>query len=138
MRTFLAVVLLLLPFCTSAQSPGSSKRVKMRFHVTSVRYEDDPDACPIPACYAKKSTVEGVAEGSNGIRTAYVLRCDEMTAMEPKPHVTLSCGSVHANFDYEVILFSSGFSFWPDAKYTPPPLHGVYDIVSERELSKGH
>lgn len=138
LRTILAGLLLLLPLYSLAQSPdvGSKKGVKIRFHVTSVSYAEDPDWCPIAQCYAKKYTVEGFVDSSTGTRTAYRLTCEEVQSMKPRPVVTISCGSVHANYDYDARLLASGINFWPDGTWTqPPPYHAVYDIVSEKEVT---
>src|SRR5665213_3559837 len=107
LRPFMTGILILLPTFLLAQKTDVDGKMgaRINFHVTSVRYEDDPSACPIAACSAKKFTVEGYADGATGIRIAYVLTCDELVAFKPTTHVAISCGSVHANNDYDARLF---------------------------------
>lgn len=113
-----------------------TKGIQITFHVTSVRYEDDPASCS-GECSAIKSTVEGYTDGMRtDSRAVFVLTCDKVVAFKPTPHITLSCGSVHANNDYDASLFGDSISFWPQEKYTPPPLREAYRIVSEKEVSK--
>jgi hypothetical protein len=114
-----------------------AKGIHVTFHVTSVRYEEDSTVCDTGECSATKFTIEGYANGApSGSRIAYVLTCDEFVVYKPTPHITLSCGSVHANNDYDARVFGDSISFWPEDKYTPPPLRGLYNIVSEQEVSK--
>jgi hypothetical protein len=113
------------------------KATKITFHVTSVSYEDDPYACDAVECSAKKFTIEGYSDSVHtGSRVAYVLTCEEFVSHKPTPHLTLSCGSIHANNDYDARVFGDSISFWPEEKYTPPPLRGNYTILTEKEVSK--
>lgn len=132
----LAVFLLLTaPIVSFAQAP--QKRIHITFHVTSVRYEEDSTVCDTDVCIATKFTIEGYADSAHtDNRIAYVLTCDEYLASKPTAHITISCGSVHANNDYDVTVFGSSISFWPEEKYTPPPMRETYRIVSEKEVSK--
>jgi hypothetical protein len=68
----------------------------------------------------------------------FVLNCDEMLALKPTPKIAVSCGSIHANNEYDAWVYNdsvNSISFWPLDKYTPPPLQGVFHIVSEKEVS---
>jgi hypothetical protein len=114
-----------------------TKGIQITFHVTSVRYEEDSADCDTGECSATKFTIEGYADDMHtGSRVAYLLTCDEVVAYKPTPHIAVSCGSVHANNDYDARVFGDSISFWPEEKYTPPPLRGLYHIVSEKEVSK--
>jgi hypothetical protein len=116
---------------------GGTKGTQIVFHVTSVRYEEEPDFCGDGTCSATKTTVEGYSDGmQTGSRVIFVLNCDEIVALKPPPNVAVSCGSVHANNDYDAWVFNSSISFWPREKYTPPPLRGSFRIVSEKEVNK--
>jgi hypothetical protein len=113
-----------------------TKTTKIVFHVTSVRYEEEPDFCGDGTCSATKTTVEGYADSMQmNIRVMFVLNCDEMLAFKPTPKITVSCGSVHANNDYDVWVYDNAISFWPPEKYTLPPFHGTFRIASEKEVS---
>jgi hypothetical protein len=114
-----------------------TKGTKITFHVTSVRHEDDPAFCDTGECSATNLTVEGYTDGMQAdTRVVFVLTCDELVAYKPTPHITASCGSVHANNDYDAWMFGSSIAFWPPEKYTPPPLRVHFYIVSEKEVSK--
>jgi hypothetical protein len=113
----------------------SEKSFKIKLHVTSVTRADDPTGCDPNECTATRFTVEGYAANLRaGTRTAYVLTCDEYLAEKPTPHVTIACSKVHANYDYDARVIDDSISFWPEEKYTPPPMRGVYSIVSEKEV----
>jgi hypothetical protein len=117
---------------------NGTKGIQISFHVTSVRYEaDPPDFCGTVECSATKITVEGYADGMQpDSRVMFVLTCDKLVSLKPAPKVAVSCGSVHANNDYDAWVFDNSISFWPREKYTPPPLRGSFKIVSEKEVSK--
>ena len=121
----------------SVDHNGGTKSTKIVFHVTSVRYEEEPDFCGDGTCSATKTTVEGYSDGlQTDSRVMFVLNCDEVVALGPNPKVAVSCGSIHADNDYDAWVFNSSISFWPREKYTPPPLRGSFKIVSEKEVSK--
>jgi hypothetical protein len=148
MNRFSAFLVLVCSTVCLAQTPqaksGSTvhndgtKGIQITFHVTSVHYEaDPPDFCGTVECSATKTTVEGYADGmQTDSRVMFVLTCDELVALKPTPKVGLSCGSIHADNDYDAWVFNSSISFWPREKYTPPPLRGSFKIVSEKEVSK--
>jgi hypothetical protein len=116
---------------------GGTKGTQIVFHVTSVRYEEEPNFCGDGTCSATKTTVEGYSDGmQTDSRVIFVLNCDETVALKPTPKVAVSCGSIHADNDYDAWVFNSSISFWPREKYTPPPLRGSFKIVSEKEVSK--
>jgi len=146
---FWAVLLIACSAVCLAQAPqitrgatvhnDGTKGIQITFHVTSVRYEEDSAYCDTGECSATKFTIEGYADDMHtGSRVAYLLTCDEFVAYKPTPQTTVSCGSVHANNDYDARVFGDSISFWPEEKkkYTPPPLRGLYLIVSEKEVSK--
>ena len=65
-----------------------------------------------------------------------MLTCDEIWSAKPTPRVVVACGSVHANGDYDARFMGDGnLSFWPEGKYSPPPMRGLFTIVSEKETS---
>lgn len=115
----------------------ATKHIPITFHVTSVRSGEDSAFCDTGECSATKFTIEGYSDSVlTGNRVRYELTCDELVAYKPTPHIAVSCASVHANNDYDAKLFDNSISFWPEEKYTPPPFHGLYQIVSEKEVSK--
>jgi hypothetical protein len=122
---------------TSATSDGK-KGTKINFHVTSiVRDEEGDGTFDAAKCFVTKFTIQGYADGAyTGSRVAYVLTCHEFLAYKPTAHVAMSCGSVHANDDYDARRVGNSISFWPEEKYTPPPFRGVYNIESEQEISE--
>ena len=138
LRSWIAGILVSLPLCSLAQKTDGTKPIAISLHITSVHQEDDSTACGnIAACSATKFTVEGYADDANtSSRTVYVLTCDQLIAFKPTTRIAVSCGSVHANNDYEVRVFDASISFWPVGKYTPPPHRGLYSIVSEKEVRK--
>lgn len=147
MNRLVVFLLLTVPIVSFAQAPqitggatthNDAKTVlHITFHVTSVRYEDESSDCDPSKCSAKKFTIEGYADGAHtGRRTAYVLTCDEYVVFKPTAHAAVTCGSVHADNDYDARVFGNSINFWPEEKYTPPPLRGLYNIVSETEVSK--
>jgi hypothetical protein len=114
-----------------------TKRIPINFHVKSVRYEEDSAFCAPGDCSATKFTIEGYSDGIHtGSRVAYLLTCDQLVANKPTPHIALSCGNIHANYDYDAKLNGDLICFWPEEKYSPPPFRGCYQIVSEKEVSK--
>jgi hypothetical protein len=134
-----AVCLAQAPQATSGATVHNdgTKGIKISIHVTSVRYEEEPDFCGDGTCSATKTMVEGYADDmQTDSRVMFVLNCDEMVALGPNPKVALSCGSIHANNDYDAWVSDNVISFWPREKYTPPPLRGTFRIVSEKEVSK--
>ena len=147
MNRFSAFLVLICSTVCLAQSPqtmsgsvdhnGGTKSTKIVFHVTSVRYEEEPDFCGDGTCSATKTMVEGYADGMHmDSRVMFVLNCDEMVALGPNPKVAVSCGSIHANNDYDAWVSDNAISFWPREKYASPPLRGIFRIVSEKEISK--
>lgn len=121
------------------QSPDDNgkKGTKITFHVTSVTHNDDDTVCQSGECSATKFTVEGYAIAVNtGSRIEYVLTCDEYFASKPTVHVAVACSKLHANNDYDARLLSDSIDFWPDERYTPPPMRAIYSIESEKEVSK--
>ncbi len=147
MNRYWAVLLLACSAVCLAQAPQTTssatedndgtKETHITFHVTAVRYEEEPDFCGDGTCSATKFTVEGYADRMEAdVRVMFVLYCDEMVALKPAPKVAVSCGSVHANHDYDARVNGNLVSFWPEGKYTSPPLRGLYRIVSEKEVSK--
>jgi hypothetical protein len=115
-------------------TPSSEPRATpLTFHVATVRHQDLSD-CDPAKCTSTKFTVEGYSTGANAsIRTVYVLTCTEVISVEPHPHISMACSHLHANAEYSGKLFDSGISFWPEAKYEPPPYRVLYEIVSETE-----
>ena len=112
LRAFAVTILVFLTIGAESQEHPATATTSLTitFHVTSVRYEDDPSACEIGQCYAKKFTVEGYADRSSA-RTLYVLTCGEYTILKPRTQVTMTCGSVHANNDYTAKVFEKSMSF---------------------------
>jgi hypothetical protein len=139
MRPSVVLVLVYSTVCLAQVPQIKTKGIQITFHVTSVRYEaDTPDFCgTVDECSATKTTVEGYADGmQTGSRVMFVLTCDSLVALKPTPKVAVSCGSVHADNDYDAWVLDNSISFWPREKYTPPPLRGSFGIVSEKEVSK--
>jgi hypothetical protein len=136
LKTFPAGLLLAFPLCSLAQSPdvASTKGTNIRFHVTSVSYADDPGWCPTANCYGKKFPVDGFVGSCTGTRTAYRLTCDDVQTMKPRPVLKVSCGSVHANNDYDAKLFPAGINFWPIVTYSPPPTMPSATLCLSRKL----
>jgi hypothetical protein len=139
LRNLVAAILMMLPVCLWAQA-DTTKPLEITLHVTSVGQEQDSSdhVCGSDTdCQATLFTVEGYADGADkASRTEYVLRCAEILARKPSPHVAISCGSIHANNDNHGRVFDSSISFWPVEKYTPPPLRGNYTILSEKAVRK--
>jgi hypothetical protein len=138
LRSSIAGILVLSPVCLLAQKTDGTKPLEITLHVTSVSQEEDSTTCGTdPDCQATIFTVEGYADGAGtASRTKYVLACAQLLASKPTPHVAVSCGSIHANNDYHGRVLDNSISFWPAAKYTPPPLRGTYAILSEKEIRK--
>jgi hypothetical protein len=144
---FLAFLVLVCSTVCLAQTPQAkgdstvhndgTKGIKITFHVTSVRSEEDPTVCDTGECSATKFTVDGYTDGmQDDRRVVFVLTCDEFLAYKPTPHITMSCSRVHANNDYDAELFGSSISFWAPGKYTPRLPMVLFKIVSEKEVSK--
>ncbi|MGA7830601.1 MAG: hypothetical protein WCA21_06555 [Terracidiphilus sp.] len=147
MNRFLAFLVLVCSTVCLAQAPqvkkgatvhdDGTKGIQITFHVTSVRREEDSAFCDTGECGATKFTIEGYSDGMNSnSRVEYVLTCDELLAFKPTTHIAISCGSVHADSDYNASVFGSSISFWPREKYAPQPFRGAYKIISEKEVSK--
>ena len=118
------------------QDDDSSKPFRITFHVTSVRSDELSD-CDPAECVSKVFTVEGYAEGQDaGTRTVYVLTCDEYVRLKPTLHFAGICSKVHANNNYDARVFRDSISFWPEGKYTSPPMRVLYKIVSEKEVNE--
>lgn len=121
-----------------SQDDDGTKGRRIIFHVTSVHRADDDSLCQSGECSATKFTVEGYANGTHpGFRIEYVLTCDEYMVHKPNPHITISCGRVHANNDYEATVFTDSIAFIdskPKAEGSPAEVD--YDIKSEKEVSK--
>jgi hypothetical protein len=140
LRSSIAAILMQLPVCLLAQKTNGTKPLEITLHVTSVSQEEDmiDHFCGTdPDCQATVFMVEGYADGADtASRTEYVLKCVQILARKPSPHVLASCGSIHANNDYHGRVFDNSISFWPAVKYTPPPFRGTYAILSEKEIRK--
>jgi hypothetical protein len=118
------------------QDDDGSKGRKITFHVTSVRHEDDATVCQTGECSATKFTVEGYADGSHtGSRIEYVLTCDEYLAYKPKPHISLICGRVHANNNYDAMLYPDSIYFLNAPKPADSAMEANYEIESDKEVS---
>jgi hypothetical protein len=139
---FLLLTSSVLSFAQSPQRPSGestndgTEGTPITFHVTSVRQEDLTD-CDPAKCSSKKFTIEGYADiRRTGSRTSYVLTCTETLVYEPTAHISGACVRLHASSDYDVKRFADSIDFWPEEHYTPPPWRVLYDIVSEKEISK--
>ena len=147
MNRFSAFLVLVCSTVCLAQAPqvkkgatvhdDGTKGIQITFHVTSVRREEDSAFCDTGECSATKFTIEGYADDMyRGSRVAYVLTCDEIMAVKPTPHFTAICSKVHAHIDYDAWVFGNSIGFWPEGKHHPPPGLMLYDIESEKEVSK--
>jgi hypothetical protein len=121
-----------------SQDDDGSKGRKIIFHVTSVRHEDDATVCRSGECSATKFTVEGYADGPHtGSRIEYVLTCDEYLAYKPKPHLSLICGRVQANSNYDATLYPDSIYFLVNTpKSAGSAIEANYEIESDEEVSK--
>jgi hypothetical protein len=131
--------ILLFPVCLSAQKTDEKKALAITLHVTSVRQEEDLSGqyCEPKDCQATTFTVEGYADREDqSSRTEYVLACTQAMRLKPSPRVVVSCGSIHADNDYQGRMFDNSISFWPAGKYTPPPYRGLWAIQSEKVTSR--
>ena len=64
-----------------------------------------------------------------------MLSGDGYLASKPTLHVAVACSKLHANNDYVAKVFPDSISFWPEEKYTPPPMRAIYSIESEKEVN---
>jgi hypothetical protein len=114
---------------------------KIVFHVTSVRSEDATDWCQTGECSATRFTIEGYSDvKQDGHLTEYVLKCVEVTVIDPSPHKTFVCAHLHANNDYDALLVRESISFYPFGKPMPAgsldQALSLYSIASEKEMAK--
>jgi hypothetical protein len=143
MRRIVMIALVGSLFLFSGRSTGqtqddaSSKGRKINFHVTSVRQEDDKTVCQTGECSATKITVEGYANlPHTGSRIDFVLTCEEYLAYKPKPHISLSCARVHANSNYDAILYPDSIYFLNMPKPADSAMEANYEIESDEEVNK--
>ena len=124
-----------------AQGSKDDGSIPIVFHVTSVKQDEPPDYCMTGECMAVRYTVEGYSRVQGDAHyTQFVLKCVEITALNPTSHVTMSCARVRANTNYDAKLFADWLFFIDNGRKnsqsTNGPLEEAFDIVSQREVVK--
>src|ERR1035437_7823638 len=144
-RTKAAIIglpaLFLCGSCLMAQASEDDGSIRIVFHVTSVKQDEPPDYCTTGECMAVRYTVEGYSRVQGDAHyTQFVLKCVEITALNPNPHVTMSCARVRANANYDAKLYAAFLFFIDEGSGKPRSTNdtpvAAFEIVSQREVVK--